>query len=73
MIQTNLREIRSKYQKALVQVTIRKTQLERLARNGNLNLGKTNSIENRLIDVKVNKKNMTGSKATFKVILLRNI
>ena len=73
MVQANLREIRSKYQKSLVQVTIRKSQLERSARNGNLNLGKTNSIENRLIDVKVNKKNMTGSKATFKVILLRNI
>ena len=37
----------------------------------NLNLGKTNSIEKQLRDVKIKKgKNITGLKTTFKLMLL---
>ena len=38
----------------------------------NLNLGKTNFIENQMNDMKIKKeKNISGLKTTFKVILLK--
>ena len=39
----------------------------------NLNLGKTNSTEKQLIDMKRKKKNIIGLKTTFKVIMLKKI